>query len=444
LVESRSVTNSAHRSARAREFGLHAAMLACVVWAAVGADVISPGPFGRYSGFWKGNDFVQFYVAGSLARAGDFSALVDTDRFRQAQAPFFRAGNSFSFPSVYGPQVALLFSLFARLPYLAAYAAWSGLTLVLTFWSVSACRRRVPAVAGWPWPAAVATAAYPPLGYLVLDGQLSALALTALALGVVAGGTSSRESRIATGAAIGILGYKVSLFAPALAVCVVAGEWRMAGTAAAVAVTQLAITAPIVGVDVVTRFLGNMWSLARSPDLLARNLYLMGSFRTFWADVLPAPWATAAYVVAGGASVVVAAWGWRRTESPVERIGLLALAIVLASPHLFLYDLVILAPGFVASASILMERRATALRWCAWLAFFVPIAAPLAAITHVQLVTIVLAAWLVTLAGAVREETPFARPLNTPAAGAGSGPPSAPPAFASSAAASAPSRKSCL
>ena len=45
-----------------------------------------------------------------------------------------------------------------------------------------------------------------------------------------------------------------------------------------------------------------------------------------------------------------------------------------------------------------MIKPATTLRWFAWLAFFAPLTAPLAAITQVQLVTLVLAGWLVALA----------------------------------------------
>ena len=385
----------ARRSARARELTLHAAILACAVWAAVGADVISPGPLGRFSGFQKGNDFVQFYVAGSLAGDGAFGDLVDPDRFRQAQAAFLQGQGAVSFPPVYGPQVALFFSPLARLRYLAAYGIWTTLTLSLTFWSVSACRRRCPSLGRCRWPVAVAAAAYPPLGYLVLDGQLSAIALAALTLAIVAFG---RGSRVAAGAALGLLGYKVSLFAPALAVCVAAGEWRVAGVAGITAVLQLAATLPIVGPDVVLDFLENTGSFARAPDALARNPYLMASFRTFWAAVLPAPVAMPAYVVSAASSLAIAGWGWRRTSNPLCRIGLLALAVTLASPHLFMYDLVILAPAFIASAGILVTERALALRWCTWLAFVAPLAAPLAAVTHVQLVTLVHVTWLVALA----------------------------------------------
>jgi hypothetical protein len=192
--------------------------------------------------------------------------------------------------------------------------------------------------------------------------------------------------------------------APALAVCAVAGEWVMAAGAAAVAAVLLALTIPVVGLDVVLGFLSNTLSFAQSPDLLVRNSFLMASLRTFWSGLLPSPWAPICYVLTAVAAIGVAAWGWRQTTSPVKRIGLLALGAALASPHLFLYDLVILAPAFVASAEILIERRAMALRWCTWLAFLIPIAAPLAAFTHVQLVTIVLAAWLVFLANTTDEE----------------------------------------
>ena len=386
---------SIRAKARAREITLHSAILASALWAAVGADVISPGPLGRYSGFQKGNDFVSFYVSGSLARDGNFASLVDATRFHTAQIPFLPKGDTAFFPPLYGPQLALFFSPIARLPYLAAYAVWATITLALTFWSVSVLRRHVPSLAGFRWPVAMATAAYPPLAYLVLDGQISVLALVALSAAVVA---ISRGFHAAGGAMIGLLGYKISLVAPAIAVCVLAGEWTLAAAAFAVATLQLMLTVPIVGLDVVTGFLSNMASVARSPDVIVRSPFLMASFRTFWSALLPTPAATLAYILSAGLSVAIAAIGWRRSRSPVTRIGLLAIGIALAAPHLYIYDLVILAPAFVASVGILVKTRALGLRWCTWLAFLGPLAAPVAALTHVQLLTIVLATWLVFLA----------------------------------------------
>jgi hypothetical protein len=108
------------------------------------------------------------------------------------------------------------------------------------------------------------------------------------------------------------------------------------------------------------------------------------------------------YAVTAAASVGVAAWGWRATDDPLRRVGLLSIAIALASPHLYLYDLVVLVPAFVASAAVLVDARALALRWSTYLAFLSPLAVPLAAFTGIQPITIVLAVWLVTLAMILR------------------------------------------
>jgi hypothetical protein len=112
---------------------------------------------------------------------------------------------------------------------------------------------------------------------------------------------------------------------------------------------------------------------------------------------LPGPAAVLAYILSAGLSVAVAAFGWRRSRSPVTRIGLLAIGIALAAPHLYIYDLVILAPAFVASAGILVNTRSLGLRWSTWLVFLGSLAVPVAAVTQIQLLTIILAAWLVSL-----------------------------------------------
>jgi hypothetical protein len=384
--------------ARARELTLHAAILASIVWAAVAVDVISPGPLGRFSGFQKGNDFVQFYVAGTLARHGDFAALVDAGRFRAAQRPFLPANDNVSFPPVYGPQVALFFAPLTRLPYVAAYAVWSFLTIGVTFWSTSVLRRESTSLVRWRWPVATATAAYPAFGYLVLDGQLSAIALGAATLAALA---LARRSSVAAGAALGLLGYKPSLFLPALAVVMVAGEWKIAAVGTLTSVTQLVLPTLVTGSGVLLGFLDNLRSFARDPDALTRNPYLMASFRTFWSALIVPPLSTLAYFGSAAVSVGLAAWGWRRTTVPLERIGLVVLAVTLVSPHLFIYDLLILGPAFVASANILVKKSAPALRWGTWLAFFAPLTVPLAAVSHVQVVTLIHSGWLVALAAAV-------------------------------------------
>ena len=266
--------------------------MACAVWIFVGADLISPGARGRYSGFQKGNDFVQFYVAGTLAREGHLDALADPAAFRAAQAAYFRAGDEFAYPPVYGPHVALFFAPLASLSYLTAYAVWVAFTLALAMGSVIVLSRLSQHLRPWPIPVVAATLAFAPLGYLVLDGQLSALALASLSLAALA---LVRNRRLAAGAALGLLGYKLSLFAPALGLCLIAGEWTLAAAALAVASLQLAVVVPAAGFDPLLNYARTMQTYAASPDLLARNAFLMASLRTFWAPLLPSAAAKAAY-----------------------------------------------------------------------------------------------------------------------------------------------------
>ncbi|HYT74289.1 MAG TPA: hypothetical protein VEL79_06045 [Vicinamibacterales bacterium] len=164
------------------------------------------------------------------------------------------------------------------------------------------------------------------------------------------------------------------------------------------AATQLLVVMPVVGPRVIGAFITNTVSAGRAADTLAVTPALMFSLRTFWSESLPREWVTIAYGVSALAIWAFTARGWRRTTDPLQRGGLLAISTALTAPHLFLYDLVILIPAFLASSGILMNRRAPALRWTMALAFLSPcIGPPLAWLTHVQVASVLLVAWLTAL-----------------------------------------------
>jgi hypothetical protein len=374
---------------------LHATLLALLLWGVVGAELLSSGPYGRFSGAQKGNDFVEFYTLASLVKSGDFKTLEDDAQFRRAQLPYLPPTARASYPAVYGPQIGVALAPFAWLPYLAALGCWNAITIAGIIWAVRRCWRESPPLHGWWHPMLAVSAAFPPFAYLVLAGQLSVVAVAALTL-VVAG--LSRGSKALAGAALGILGYKVSLLVPAVAVCVLAGEGTLVVVAVLVAIAQLIAVIPIVGADVVGAFISNTLAAGRAPDALAVTPALMFSLRTFWSQLLPHEWVTAAYGLSAILTWVITAWGWRRTPDPLRRVAFLAISTALTAPHLFLYDLVVLIPAFIASSGILVERRAPVLRWTMILAFLSPCVSPaIAYLTHVQFTTVVLAAWLIVL-----------------------------------------------
>ena len=84
--------------------------------------------------------------------------------------------------------------------------------------------------------------------------------------------------------------------------------------------------------------------------LLEPRLYQTHSLRSFWSLLLPWPRvAFALYVVSALAVLVLAVRVWKSGASLPVRFSALLLATVLVSPHLTVYDLVILAPGVPAA-----------------------------------------------------------------------------------------------
>jgi hypothetical protein len=380
-----------------RELAVHAGLLAAVLWALVLADVASPGVSGRYSHLPKGNDFLQFYVSGTLAEQRQFEVLVDDSRFRAAQERFLGAHTETSYPAVYPPQVGLLFAPLTALRYTSAYYVWAIVSLFLVGAAILEFDRDARIVRGNPFVAGLLTLAFPPLAYLILAGQLSAIAL--LALAVVHRGLS-RGSMVLAGAGIGLLAYKVSLFIPAIAVCLMAGEWTMTLAATAIAVAQTLCVVPIAGLDVIAASFQNMLSAARHPDVLVLRPYLTVSWRSFWALLLPPRSTLFLYAVTAGSTVVATAIAWRRLRDPLFRVGLLSLAIVLAAPHLFVYDLVVIVPAFMFACWRLWGGAGAPLRAVTITAFLVPLTLPAVAYLHFQWVTLVLCGfWLMLRLG---------------------------------------------
>lgn len=366
---------------RARETLVLGSMLFVFTWT---IEVLA-GP--HYS------DFVVFYTMGHVAAAGDFIALTSDAALQAWQRDLLPASVSTPYPSVYPPQIALLMRPFAALPYWPGHGVLVALSVATCVFTTGRMAATLPRLARWPRQVAVLTAASPLVWALVIMGQISALALAALWAAWLA---LHAERRWLAGAALGVLAYKAPLFVVAAAVVLLAGEWAMVMAAVAAAATQYVVAIPFVGIGVVTDYLLRLLQLAAAPDRLAEKFLMQHSSRVFWTALLPAAVANAAYVVTGAATVLGSAWAWRRLPDPLHRVAILGTAIVLASPHLFAYDLVLLFPLAVASAELVLAGRGH--RTLTWL-MVAGCAAPMwslpVALLNVQASTPVLAAWLV-------------------------------------------------
>ena len=369
---------------RADEFFRIAILFTVVIWVVWAINMSSPGRLDR-SGQLKGADFLQFYVMGHLATEQASDVLYDPAAYAAATHQMVPEAVEF-FPPVYPPQVSVLFQPLAALPYGWAVAVWWVVCIVLyggaCFAVWRTCRRLQP----YGRLMGVLAVGSPAFFNLITHGQSSAVALAllvALFVGLLHG------YRLLAGVALGLLIYKPQLGLAAGVVFLFALDWPVVVGAALAAAAELAIGwshyegAAWVGyVDV----LSNPTSLAM---IVEQKLHNTHSLRTWWAFLIPwRPLALAVYGVSAvwvlGRLVVF----WRSQAELRLRYSALLLATVLVSPHVFVYDLVVIAPALLILADWSMtlgERSSRSLIRVLLLAAVVtPILGSLAAVTRLQ------------------------------------------------------------
>ena len=394
---------SPRSAARARELLVVASIIACVLWGLTGFDLSSGTLRGRLSGLPIGTDFVNFYAMAHVGRSGRYEVLASFESFRAEQQRLIPSAADSPYPPVYPPQVALVMSPLASLTYLQAYLVWAGITLLLYAGAVWMMFRASASLRAWPRHVAVVALASPSLWLVVMHGQVSIVPLLAL-VGMWLG-LRARQPWVA-GIALGLMAFKPSLFLPAVALCLICGEWRMTVGATVVAFLQYALVIPWAGIDALLHYAATTRALLLTPDLVASNAPLMHSLRTFWTGLLPAPWATLAYAVSAAAVMLHSAMAWRRVPDALGRAAIMGAAVVLASPHVFAYDLLILTPLLLASAERLLRAPGrSALRSLTYAGFFAPVwGIPVAALGF-QASTLAISSWLMAFISVTRRHS---------------------------------------
>jgi hypothetical protein len=143
--------------------------------------------------------------------------------------------------------------------------------------------------------------------------------------------------------------------------------------------------------------------------------YQMHSLFSFWHLLLP--WhsiASVGYLITA-ILVIVAAWRVWRTRAPLPlRYAFLLLATVLVSPHLNVYDLVILAPAMLMvgdwAVSHQEDARAKPVQRLLYYSYALPLAGAATQFTHVQASVIAMSAlsWVLASIAFRYQETPLA------------------------------------
>jgi hypothetical protein len=217
-----------------------------------------------------------------------------------------------------------------------------------------------------------------------------------------------------------LLTYKPSLAFVLVAAFLAAGQWRVLVAASVTVAAQMMAAAIRFGGSVVTDYLGVLASTPGREELEFVLVAHKHSLRAFFTLLMPGhPVGTLLYVAAALLVVGLTLRAWRIRAQFDVRFALALLATVLASPHLFIYDVVVLTPAFLLLWNAARQRyeRPERAELALYLAYLAPFAAPLAQITGFQLSTLALAALFGAVWYRLREDASCTRAVSQPIQG---------------------------
>jgi hypothetical protein len=379
----------------AKRLHAHGFLFALALWSVYIWTVATPGLRDR-NGNLKGTDFLHFYTLGSLAierRGADLYRMSAQAALAAARVP--EAAGIHYLP-LYPPQVSLLFAPLAHLSYGWALALWwviSGLIYglcCLCIW------RACPNLRNQRRTIAVLAIGFPAFFHLIAWGQTSALALACFTLTFL---LLRRRREFLAGIALGCLIFKPQLGLAAAVVFLAIGAWKVIAGALLSALGQLSIGVFYYGTAPMREWLRTLSNIGRLLPLLEPKPYQTHCLRTFWSMLVPWPGAAfAAYAISAIAVLAGVITLWRREFGVALNIrySALLLGTVLISPHLTVYDLVILAPALLLLADWLVASVSPSKRTGSllYLVYALPILGPIAWWTHVQLSVIAMAVLL--------------------------------------------------
>lgn len=278
-------------------------------------------------------DFVNVWAAGRQVLDGEPAAVYDVALHKAAEVAAAGHGFDGDFPWIYPPAYLFVAVLLALLPHGAAFAVW----LALTFPAYVATIR---VIVGHRFGIVLACA-YPGLLANAVVGQ-NGFASAALLGGAL---VLMERSPIAAGCLVGLLSFKPHLGILLPIALLAGGHWRVFAAAAAV-VALLALAAwGAFGLDTWVAFFHSLSSASQST--LEQGRAEWAKLQSLYGLVRMAGGSSAlAFTMQGLLAGAVAASLfvlWRSKVSFDLKAAALATGALLATPYVFLYDLVVLA-----------------------------------------------------------------------------------------------------
>ena len=371
-----------------RRIRAQALVLAVCLWGVCAVDFATPGLFDR-AGNIKFQDFLPLYVSGQLVahgRAGElYSQQATADSIQTIVAHPIRV----RLPNLYGPQLGLFFVPLARLSFPAAAGIWVAASLLIYLVCIYFVWKSCPALHSNLALVAICALAFPPLFHWFVRAQLSALVLACFTASFLA--FRAKRNGLA-GVALGLLVFKPQFLVAIPIVLLLSQGWKTLAGLVFSAGAQLVFTRIYFGAAVMHAYFDTLRHISRVIDVVELSLapIQMHSLRSFWSLLIPWPQiAIALYFLSSVAVVAMAAAAWKSSAPLALRFSVLTLAAVLVNPHLFVYDLLVLAPALLLLADLALASAqptaSAALKALVYLAFVLPLFGPLSQWTHLQL-----------------------------------------------------------
>jgi hypothetical protein len=400
-------------------WGLLAVSFVLLVMSFVTSDENHQNRFGSL-----GADFAGFYYAGKILNGPTPEKLYDTTTQDESYYEIFpTVRGKENLPYVHPPFVAAMFRPLASLPYPTAYAFWLVLSAGFYGAGLAVTWRVLPSMPGTDRILAILLALTfePFLMECWLGGQLSSLAFLFLALAF----SWEQESKpLLSGIALGLILYKPTLVILLLPMLVVARRWR---TLLGVSFTGLflsLISLVAVGknlclsyIDALRGFTGTTTGtgmVRKDWKFIDLNFF----FRNLFGE--PTPLGRILVLAIAAAMLIFLCISWWNMERGGESRRWLVWAGTVTSTmvinvYMGIYDLILIVPAVLWTAEVFYRQRnrtASYFPTFKLLVFLVIVLSwitqPLARVTGVQIITLVLlalAAFQLRLAWIMSENT---------------------------------------
>jgi arabinofuranan 3-O-arabinosyltransferase len=279
------------------------------------------------------NDFVNVWAAGRLALDGHAASAYDWTLHRAAEVRALGHGFDNYYGWHYPPTFLFAAAALALMPYTAAALVWLGVTLPAY---VAAVRAIVGEHAG----------IFVALGFPAVLWNASAGQNGFLTAALIGGTLMLMQKRpVLAGICLGLLSYKPQ-FGLLFPIALIAGaQWRTIASAAAVTCGLAALSLVAFGLQSWQAFIAWMPTtshvvLGEGSSDFSRLQSLFGLVRSLGGSETLAWGAQGALALM---LVVAIAWLWRSRVEFELKAAALACAALLATPYLYMYDLVALA-----------------------------------------------------------------------------------------------------